>query len=163
MNNSVNNVNPNINGQVVNNNNNNNMYIWISVIVGFVLVIAIILLVLLLNGSIMNRNKITCTRLTEEGNYSLDIKKIYRFDKGEYYRVDEFRTLTYHSGLTDDAYKLEFNDLINNPTGVSQYGFNTKISKEENVVKISYYNPKILEETYESIRSSNTADGFTCN
>lgn len=171
-----NNLNGNINtGQIVNNGqnisnqnninskNNNSMYIWISVIVGFVLLMAVILLVLLLNGSIMNRNKITCTRTTEEGNYTLDIKKIYRFDKGEYLRVDEFRTLTYHSTLTDEAYELEFNDLIDNPTRVSQYGFNTQISKEGNVVSISYYNPKILEETEESIRTSNTNDGFTCN
>lgn len=171
-----NNLNANNNtGQVVNNgqnisnlNNtssksNNSIYIWISVIVGFVLIVAIILLVLLLNGTIMNRNKLTCTRSSEEGLYTLDIKKIYRFDKGEFYRVDEFRTLTYHSNLTDEAYELEFSDLINNPTGVSQYGFNTKISKEGNVVNISYYNPKILDQSYDNIKTTNESDGFVCN
>lgn len=154
---------------VVNNQNNinnqdgiaSNTYVIVGSIVGVVLLASVVLLVLLVTGVIGNRNRMTCTKTTNEAGYVYTEKRAYKFDKGYYTRVD--RTFTYnYTNLTDDIYIQEFGELINSNSGVSSYGFGTTITREGNIVTITAYEPRYFDQTFDDIETMNNKEGFTC-
>lgn len=157
----VNNV--NVQDNVVNGDKSGpNFYIIAAIVVVLVLVIAVILLIFLLTGGISNRNKLTCTKTTKETGYTYTIENVFKFEDGKNTRYDSTYTLAYDSELTEDVYKQTFDNIINNPSGVSTYGFDTKISKSGNIVTITSYYPKYNNEDYDKVKSTALADGYIC-
>ena len=164
----VQNINPNVvNTQPVNNTEQKSykkFYIWMGIIMGFVLIIAGILLYFLLNGSIENRNRMTCTKTTQEEGYDYTIRKYYTFDNKKMVRVYYTYTFDYHNEITDDFYNTEFDSIINinNNIGSSKYGLSTNIQKKDNSVIINAYEPNYYNEFYDDLKNTNTKDGYTC-
>ena len=164
----VQNINPNVvNTQPVNNTEQKSykkFYIWMGIIMGFVLIIAGILLYFLLNGSIENRNRMTCTKTTQEEGYDYTIRKFYTFDNKKMVRVYYTYTFDYHNEITDDFYNTEFDSIINinNNIGSSKYGLSTNIQKKDNSVIINAYEPNYYNEFYDDLKNTNTKDGYTC-
>ena len=125
----------------VNNNIQENYYkkffVMIGIIVGGVLLIAGILLYFLLNGSIENRNRLTCTKIVQGEGYEEHIRRYYTFDGGIMKRVYVTHTFTYDE-LTDDMYNQTFDEIINNENHfVSKYGLGTNIVKEDTTISIA--------------------------
>ena len=135
-----------------------------GIIMGFVLIIAGILLYFLLNGSIENRNRMTCTKTTQEEGYDYTIRKYYTFDNKKMVRVYYTYTFDYHNEITDDFYNTEFESIINikNNIGSSKYGLSTNIQKKDNSVIINAYEPNYYNEFYDDLKNTNTKDGYTC-
>lgn len=164
----VQNINPNVvNTQPVNNTKKKSykkFYIWMGIIMGFVLIIAGILLYFLLNGSIENRNRMTCTKTTQEEGYDYTIRRYYTFDNKKMVRVYYTYTFDYHNEITDDFYNTEFDSIINinNNIGSSKYGLSTNIQKKDNSVIINAYEPNYYNEFYDDLKKNNTKDGYTC-
>lgn len=157
-----------MNNNVADNNANSqgkkgsNPYVAIIIFVVVVLLIAIVLLIFLLTGGIANRNRLTCTKEVNEGSYVQTMKKVYKLEDGKFTRYDAVYTFNYTNGLTDDVYNQTFEGIIDNPNGVSKYGFETNIKREGNIVTLTFYSPTVLDNTYQKIISSNEAEGFTC-
>lgn len=167
MNSQVNNA-SGVNNNQVNNGNNGEksykkLYIWMGIIVGIVLIVAVILMINLLNGSIENRNRLTCTKTTQENGYDYSIKRYYTFENDLMKRVYFTYTFEYKNELTDDMYNQTFDEIINNTThGSTKYGLGTNIEKIENTVKITSYEPNYYSEMYDDIKKSNKKEGFSC-
>lgn len=151
-------------------NNNNNIqesyykkfFIMMGIIVGGVLLISGILLYFLLNGSIENRNRLTCTKTIQGEGYEEHIRRYYTFDGGIMKRVYVTHTFTYDE-LTDDMYNQTFDEIINNDTHfVTEYGLGTNIVKEDNVVTINAYDINYSGEDVKSIEKKNKKEKFTC-
>ena len=139
------------------------LYIWMGVIVGLVLIIAIVLLVFLLNGSIENRNRLTCNKTTQEEGYTYNIKRYYTFQDDIMMRVYFTYTFEYQDELTDDKYNKYFDEIINNEThGSTKYGLATNIKKEGNKVIITSYEPSYWNETFKQVKNINKDEGYTC-
>ena len=156
-------INSNGNGDNVEEKNMKQTYILIGVIVGLVLVIAGILLYFLLNGSIANRNRYTCTKTTQEDGYEQFIKRYYTLDNNVMVRVYYTHEFRYNDELTDDMYNQTYGDIINNDTnGITRYGLNTSIQKDDDTVIISSYEPNYFSENVKDIEKNNKEDGFTC-
>jgi len=140
-----------------------NTYIWIGVIVALVLVIAGVLLYFLLNGSIADRNRYTCTKTTQEDGYEYFIKRYYTLDNKVMVRVYYTYEFRYKDEYTDDMYNQTYDDIINNETnGITRYGLNTYIEKIDNTVRISAYEPNYFSENIKDIEKKNKDEGFTC-
>lgn len=138
-------------------------YICSFIIVGIILLIAVVLLIFLLTGTIGSRNRLSCTITTKEDGYDYKIVKNYVFDNDVMQKVYYTYTFSYNGNFTDDMYYQNFEKIINNEThGSSKYGFNTKISKEDNVVTITAYEPSYWKESYKEIKSSNKDEGYSC-
>jgi len=163
-------VTPTVTNQPSVNSNNNNkqevyykkIFVMMGIIVGGVLLISGILLYFLLNGTIENRNRLTCTKTIQGDGYEEHIKRYYTFDGGIMKRVYVTHTFTYNE-LTDDIYNQTFDEIINNDTHfVTEYGLGTNISKEDNVVTINAYDINYSGEDVKSIEKKNKNENFTC-
>lgn len=159
-----NNVINNGNANVVNGRDSgNNIYGIVMTVVIIVLVIAILLLVLLLTGNINGKNRLFCTKTTQEDGYTYKIDRYYKFKKEVMQRVDYVYTYDYENGLTDEFYVEKFKDPLDEANrGITGYGYNTQISREDNIVKITAYNPSFFNESYDSIVSTSAEEGYTC-
>ena len=135
--------------------------VTVGSIAGVVVLGSIVLLVLLVTGVIGNRNRLTCTKTTNENGYVYNEKRIYKFDKGFYTEVNKILTFNY-SNLTDDMYETEFNDIFESVGGVTKYGFGTQVTREGNIVTVTAYEPRYLEQKYDDIKTANTREGFSC-
>lgn len=151
-------------------NNNTNVeqksykkfYTWMGIFVGLVLIIAGILLVFLLNGSIQNRNRLTCNKTTQESEYTYNVKRLYIFDEKIMQRVNLTYTFEYTNTLTDLQYNQDFDEVINSTYGSTKYGFATNIKKEGNVVTITAFQPSYWGESLDKIKQINKDEGYTC-
>lgn len=169
--NPVNNANPTITPTVVTQSNVNSdmqegyykkIFVMMGIIVGSVLLISGILLYFLLNGSIENRNRLTCTKTIQGEGYEEHIKRYYTFDGGVMKRVYVTHTFTYDE-LTDEMYNQTFDEIINNDTHfVTKYGLGTRIEKEDNVVTINAYDINYFESKVKDIEKKNKDEKFTC-
>jgi hypothetical protein len=120
------------------------------------------LLYFLLNGSIENRNRLTCTKTIQGEGYEEHIKRYYTFDGGVMKRVYVTHTFTYDE-LTDEMYNQTFDEIINNDTHfVTKYGLGTRIEKEDNVVTINAYDINYFESKVKDIEKKNKDEKFTC-
>lgn len=158
-------INSNLSGNVDNDEEKSmkNTYIWIGVIVALVLVIAGVLLYFLLNGSIADRNRYTCTKTTQEDGYEYFIKRYYTLDNKVMVRVYYTYEFRYKDEYTDDMYNQAYDDIINNDTnGITRYGLNTSIQKDDDTVRISAYEPNYFSENIKDIEKKNKDEGFTC-
>ena len=162
---------PPVNTTSVNNGKNNNetqlyykkFYIMMGILVGSVLLIAGILLFFLLNGTIENRNRLTCTKTTQEDGYTYHVKRYYTFDRKVMQRIYYTHTFTYNDEFTEDMYNQTYDDIINNENnGITNYGFNTKISKECNFITITAYDINYYNDTLDTIKESNAMEAYTC-
>lgn len=173
MDNNVNNNMVSNTNTVVNNNQINTIneeqsykkaYIWIGVFVGIVLLIAGILLFFLLNGSIENRNRLTCTKTTQEDGYDYSIKKYFTFDNKKMVRVYYTYTFKYLTELSDDEYNETFGAYINidNNVGSSKYGLATNVQRKRNIVEITSYEPNYFGEMFKDIETNNKKEGYSC-
>ena len=138
------------------------IYIMMGIIVGGVLLIAGILLFFLLNGTIENRNRLTCTKTIQGEGYQEHIKRYYTFDGGVMKRVYYTHTFTYDN-LTDDVYEQTFGNLIENDKHpISTYGLGTNINREDNIVTVTAFDDNYYEETDKDILKKNKNENFTC-
>ena len=144
-----------------NKKNDTNTFLIVGFFVGFVLLVAIFLLVLLVTGVIGNRNRLTCTKTINEEGYTHYVERFYKLDKGIYTRVENTDVYTYTS-LTDEVYNEKFGPIIEITSGVTEYGFGTKINREGNIVTITSYNPNFFGDTIDDVKSDNAKEGFTC-
>lgn len=141
----------------------NKFYLWSGIIVGIVLIAAILLLVCLLNGSIDNRNRLTCTSTSQEDGYTRTIQRYYTFDNNINQKVNYTYTFNYTGGLTDEVYNTDFDAIINDPNhGATKYGFGTQITRDGNIVTITAYEPSYWSETYDEIKALNKDEGYSC-
>ena len=163
------NVNMGVNANAVNvgiNNTNNSQknsntaYIWIFVFVGIVIVVAVILLIMLFTGVIDNRNRLTCTKTTQEDGYDYTIKRYYILEDGINQRVELTYTFDYNGTLTDDLYESTFKKYLDNTT--TKYGFDTKVTRDEDIVTITAYQPTFFNETEKELKSTNSSEGYSC-
>lgn len=139
------------------------IYTMMGIIVGSVLLIAGILLYFLLNGSIENRNRLTCTKTIQGEGYQEHIKRYYTFDNGLMMRVYLTHTYTYDN-LTDDLYEEIFGNVISNDNQpLSKYGFGTGINRDGNVVTVTAYDVNYFESTDKDMLKKNKEEGFTCD
>ena len=139
-------------------NNDTNTYLIVGFFVGFVLLAGIFLLV---TGVIGNRNRLTCTKTINEEGFTHYIERFYKLEKGVYTRVENTDVYTYTS-LTDETYNEKFGPLLEIKSGVTEYGFGTKIVRDGNVVTITSYNPNFFGDTLDEVKSSSAKEGFTC-
>lgn len=140
------------------------LYILIGVFVGFVLLVAVILLYFLLNGDIENRNRLTCTRTTQEEGYNYSIQRYYTFEDKKMVRVYYTYVFDFVDELTDDLYNETFEEVINmnNNVGSTKYGLATTIERGENLVKITSYEPNYFNEFFDDVNNFNKKEGYTC-
>ncbi len=137
-------------------------FIMTGIIVGGVLLISGILLYFLLNGTIENRNRLTCTKTIQGEGYEEHIRRYYTFDSGIMKRVYVTHTFTYDE-LTEDMYNQTFDEIINNDKHfISKYGLGTSIVKENNVVTINAYDINYFEDEVKDIEKKNKDEKFTC-
>ena len=137
-------------------------FVMMGIIVGGVLLISGILLYFLLNGTIENRNRLTCTKTVQGEGYEEHIIRYYTFDNKIMQRVYVTHTFTYNE-LTDDMYNQTFDEIINNKNHfISKYGLGTDISRKDKVVKISAYDINYLGEDVKDIEKKNKDENFTC-
>lgn len=138
------------------------IYIMMGIIVGSVLLIAGILLYFLLNGTIENRNRLTCTKTIQGDGYQEHIKRYYTFDGGLMKRVYFTHTFTYDN-LTDDMYDQKFGNVITNDNHpISSYGLGTNISRDGNVVTVTAFDDNYLGEFDKDILKRNKDEGYSC-
>ena len=138
------------------------IYKMMGIIVGSVLLIAGILLYFLLNGSIENRNRLTCTKTIQGEGYQEHIKRYYTFDNGLMMRVYFTHTYTYDN-LTDEVYDETYGNLIKDERQpISKYGFGTNVMREDNVVKVTAYDVNYFNENDKDILKKNKDEGYTC-
>lgn len=160
-------VNPNVEKSGNNNENSQEKYykkffVMMGIIVAGVLLISGILLYFLLNGSIENRNRLTCTKNVQGEGYEEHVKRYYTFDGGVMKRVYFTHTFTYDE-LTDDMYNETYDEIINNDNHfISKYGLGTSITREENVVTITAYDINYFQDEVKDIKNKNDKEGFTC-
>lgn len=139
-----------------------NIYTMMGIIVGAVLLIAGILLYFLLNGTIENRNRLTCTKTIQGEGYQEHIKRYYTFDNGLMMRVYLTHTYTYDE-LTDDIYDQTFGDVIKDEKQpISKYGFGTNVMRKDNVVTVTAYDVNYFEDTDKDVQKQNKDEGYTC-
>lgn len=137
-------------------------YVMMGIIVGLVLLIAGILLYFLLNGSIQNRNRLTCTKTVQGEGYQEHIRRYYTFDKNLMMRVYFTHTFTYDE-LTDDVYNETYGELIKDDRlPISKYGFGTKVNRDGNIVTVTAYDVNYFESTDKDVKNQNNDEGFTC-
>lgn len=163
----VSNVVPN-NVYATNNNIGNdgvasNVYILVGTIAGIVILVAVFLLVLLVTGVIGNRNRLNCSKTTNEDGYVYTENRVYRFNDGPYYTKIDKTLIFDFSILTDEMYNEKFSNLIDNENAVTTYGFGTNIKREGNRVIITSYDPKIFDKTVSDVLVSTNVEGFTCD
>lgn len=163
----VSNVAPN-NVYATNNNIGNdgvasNVYILVGTIAGIVILAAVFLLVLLVTGVIGNRNRLNCSKTTNEDGYVYTENRVYRFNDGPYYTKIDKTLIFDFSILTDEMYNEKFSNLIDNENAVTTYGFGTNIKREGNRVIITSYDPKIFDKTVNDVLVSTNVEGFTCD
>lgn len=140
-----------------------NTYVLVGTIVGIVIMAAVFLLVLLVTGVIGNRNKLNCTKTTNEEGYVYTENRVYRFNDGPYYTKIDKTLIFDFTMLTDEMYNEKFSALIDNDNAVSSYGFGTYIRREGNRVIINSYDPKIFDKTVNDVLVGANKDGFTCD
>ena len=145
-----------------NNSGKKNIYMKAIIAIIVVLIVSIGLLIFLLTGSISNRNKLVCKKTTNENGYTYEIKNVYsNGDKGAT-RIDHTYTFNYNSNLTDDLYNDTFDSIINSSSGVTEYGFETKISRDGNVVTITAYVLEYFSGDFKTIKKNQKSKGFSC-
>ena len=138
------------------------IYIMMGIIVSSVLLIAGILLYFLLNGTIENRNRLTCTKTIQGDGYQEHIKRYYTFDGGLMKRVYFTHTFTYDN-LTDDMYEQKFGNVITNDNHpISSYGLGTNINRDGNVVTVTAFDDNYLGEFDKDILKRNKGEGYSC-
>ena len=116
----------------------------------------------LLNGSIENRNRLTCTKTIQGDGYEEHIKRYYTFDGGLMKRVYFTHTFTYDN-LTDDIYDQTYGNLITNDNHpISKYGLGTNINRDGNVVTITSFEDNYSGEMDKDILKKNKSENFTC-
>ena len=140
-----------------------NTYVLVGTIVGIVIMAAVFLLVLLVTGVIGDRNKLYCTKTTNEDGYVFTENRVYRFNDGPYYTKIDKTLIFDFLMLTDEMYNEKFSNLIDNDNAVSSYGFGTYIKREGNRVIINSYDPKIFDKTVNDVLVVANKDGFTCD
>lgn len=149
-----------LNGGGTSQKNSSKLYVWIFVFVGIVIVVAIILLIMLFTGTIDNRNRLTCTKTTQEDGYDYTIKRYYILENGINQRLELTYTFDYNGTLTDDLYESTFRPYLDNTT--TKYGFDTKVTRDGDIVTITAYQPTFFNETEKELKSTNASEGYSC-